>query len=201
MGEPVDWIALPVSEEVEAKGGEASMGDSVNRFGIRSATEQDLPDILGIYNHAVLHSVATADYEPQTLEARSVWYTERTKAGFPIFVAEERTSGEVVGWSAYGPYHNRYGYRFTVENSVYVSNDWRGQGIGKLLLPPLVEHATAGGYHSIIASIDGSNTASIRLHAAFGFEEVGRIREIVYKFDRWLDVVYMQRMLGERAPA
>lgn len=175
------------------------MGDSVNGFGIRSATVEDLPAILDIYNHAVLNSVATADYEPQTLEARSAWYAERTNGGFPIFVAVEGKAGAVVGWSAYGPYHNRYGYRFTVENSVYVSHDWRGRGVGKLLLPPLIDHATAGGYRSMIASIDGSNAASIRLHAALGFEEVGRIREIVYKFDRWLDVVYMQRMLGEGA--
>ena len=166
---------------------------------VRPATENDLPAILDIYNHAVAHSTASADYEPHTLAMRRQWFAERTGAGFPIFVAVDENAPDetaaIVGWSAYGPYHGRVGYRFTVENSVYVAADRWGQGIGKLLLAPLVSHAREQGFHSIIASIDGSNEASFRLHAAFGFERVGHFKEAVYKFDRWLDVVYMQLLL------
>ena len=165
---------------------------------VRPAGRHDLPGILDIYNHAVARSTATADYEPHTLEMRQAWFAERTEKGFPIFVAvhsEQEQPEQIVGWSAYGPYHARIGYRFTVENSVYVHADWRGQGVGKQLLPPLIEHATGHGFHSILASIDGSNEASIRLHAAFGFEQVARLKEVVYKFDQWLDVVYMQLLL------
>ena len=172
---------------------------------VRPATEDDLPAILDIYNHAVLHTTASADYEPQTLAVRQQWFAERTGAGFPIFVAVNDSAVEgtdrVVGWSAYGPYHGRIGYRFTVENSIYVAADRQGQGVGKLLLATLIAHARERGFHSIIAGIDGSNEASMRLHAAFGFEHVGRLKEVVYKFDRWLDVVYMQlRLANTPAP-
>ncbi len=104
---------------------------------VRPANGHDLPGILEIYNHAVAHSTATADYEPHTLEMRQAWFAERTEKGFPIFVAVHTNSEQpeqIVGWSAYGPYHTRIGYRFTVENSVYVHAEWRGQGVGKLLL-------------------------------------------------------------------
>lgn len=163
---------------------------------IRPATADDLPAILNIYNHAVLHSTATADYEPHTLAMRAQWFAERASAGFPIFVATDTDVQPqiVVGWSAYGPYHNRVGYRFTVENSVYVAPDQRGKGVGKALLAPLVEHAQAHGFHAMIASIDGDNEISMRLHAAFGFEHVARLKQTVYKFDKWLDVVYMQKI-------
>ena len=167
---------------------------------VRPATPDDLPAILDIYNHAVLHSTATADYEPHTLDMRTKWYAERTAAGFPIFVATEAAAVSdahaeaVVGWSAYGLYHSRVGYRFTVENSVYVAHDQRGRGVGKALLAPLLEHAQAHGFHAMLASIDSENEASLRLHSAYGFEPVARLKQTVFKFDRWLDVIYMQKI-------
>lgn len=160
---------------------------------IRVASEADLPEILAIYNHAVLHSTATADYEPATLEQRRVWLTSRQKLGLPVFVAER--SGQTVGWSSLSPYKDRIGYRFTAETSVYVAADARGQGVGKALLAPLLDAGRAAGLHSLVASIDSENDASIALHAAFGFAVVGRMQATVYKFDRWLDVVYMQLLL------
>jgi phosphinothricin acetyltransferase len=164
---------------------------------IRPAAENDLPAILDIYNDAVLNTVATADYEPQTLEMRREWFDLRVQKGLPIFVAEDE-AGRVVGWSALSPYHGRIGYRFTAETSIYVAADRRGQGIGRALLPPLIEAARQGGLHALIASIDGSNEASIRLHAAFGFEKVGYMKEVITKFGRWLDVVYMERLLSDQ---
>ena len=166
---------------------------------VRPATPDDLPAILDIYNHAVLHSTCTADYEPHTLALRAAWFAERTEKGFPIFAAEQADTGQIAGWSAYGPYHGRIGYRFTVENSVYVAHDRRGQGVGKRLLAPLIDHAAAHGFHAIIASIDSKNEASIRLHTAFGFEQVGHFKEVITKFDQWLDVVYMQLLLASSA--
>ncbi len=161
---------------------------------IRPATPADLPGILEIYNDAVLNTTATYDYEPRTLEHRTQWFEERQREGYPIFVAVSE-DGRVAGWSALNPFHARFGYRFTAENSVYVAADARGQGIGKLLLAPLIDGAKSRGLHAIIAAIDAQNEASIRLHAAFGFEKVGLFKQTGFKFGRWLDVVYMERLV------
>src|SRR6266511_2942526 len=161
---------------------------------IRPATRADLPGILEIYNDAVLHTTATYDYEPRTLEHRTQWFEERQRDNYPVFVAVDDAE-RVLGWSALNPYHARMGYRFTSENSVYVAAETRGQGTGKLLLAPLIEGARARGLHAIIAAIDATNEASIRLHAVFGFEKVGHFRETGFKFGRWLDVVYMEKLV------
>ena len=161
---------------------------------IRPATRSDLPGILEIYNDAVLTTTATYDYEPRTLEHRTQWFEERQRDGYPVFVAVD-DAGRVIGWSALNPFHARMGYRFTSENSVYVAVDMRGKGLGKLLLAPLIEGAKARGLHAIIAVIDADNEASIRLHAAFGFEKVGLFKQTGFKFNRWLDVVYMERLV------
>ncbi len=161
---------------------------------IRPATEADLPAILEIYNDAVLTTTASYDYEPRTLEHRRQWFAERQRDGYAVFVAADKT-GRVVGWSALNPYHARCGYRFTAENSVYVAADQRGRGVGKLLMTPLVEAARNRGLHAIIAAIDSSNAASVRLHASFGFEVVGVFKQVGYKFNRWLDVTYMELLL------
>jgi phosphinothricin acetyltransferase len=100
-----------------------------------------------------------------------------------------------VGWSSLNVYRAKPGYRHTVENSVYIDEGHRGRGIGKALLAPLIDMARELDMHVIIASIDSEMAASIRLHAGFGFEEVGRFREVGNKFGRWLDVVYMQKIL------
>lgn len=161
---------------------------------IRPATRADLPGILEIYNDAVLTTTATYDYEPRTLEHRTQWFEERQRDNFPVFAALD-DAGRVIGWSALNPFHTRFGYRFTSENSVYVAADMRGKGVGKLLLAPLIEGAKARGLHAIIAVIDADNEASIRLHAAFGFEKVGHFKQTGFKFNRWLDVVYMERLV------
>lgn len=161
---------------------------------IRPATHPDLPGILEIYNDAVLNTTATYDYEPRTLEHRTQWLEERQRERYPVFVAVDG-AGRVVGWSALNPFHARFGYRFTAENSVYVAADRRGQGLGKLLLAPLLDGAKDRGLHAIIAAIDAENEASIRLHARFAFERVGHFKQTGFKFGRWLDVVYMERLI------
>ncbi len=161
---------------------------------IRAAVRSDCPGILEIYNDAVLKTTASYDYEPRTLEHRQGWFDDHQQTSLPIFVAMDEL-GRIVGWSALNRYHDRRGYRFTTENSVYIAEGHRGRGLGKLLLAPLIQSARKLGLHAIIAAIDGQNAVSIRLHAGFGFEMVGRFNEVGYKFDRWLDVVYMQLLL------
>ena len=161
---------------------------------VRRATEEDLPGILEIYNDAVVTTTATYDYEPRSLEHRRQWFVERERDDYAVFVAVDEEQ-RVVGWSALNPYHARMGYRFTAENSVYVAASRRGQGIGRKLLGPLVAAAEKRGLRAIIAAIDADNEASIRLHASFGFEKVGYFRQVGYKFDRWLDVIYMEVLL------
>lgn len=161
---------------------------------IRPATRADLPGILEIYNDAVLNTTATYDYEPRTLEHRTQWFEDHQRDNYPVFVAQDE-AGRIVGWCALNPFHARMGYRFTSENSVYVAADSRGRGIGRLLLSPLIDAGRARGLHAIIAVIDADNEASIRLHARFGFEKVGHFKQTGFKFNRWLDVIYMEKLL------
>lgn len=164
---------------------------------IRPATRADVAGILTIYNDAVLNTTASWDYEPSTLDARLAWYDEHVACNFPVFVADH--DGQIVGWSAFGKFRAKIGYQFSVENSVYVAADQRGQGIGKLLIPPLIDAARERRLHVIIAGVEASNTVSIRLHAHFGFEEVARFKQVGYKFGRWLDLIFMQRILEPEA--
>ena len=161
---------------------------------IRPANSDDLPGILEIYNDAVLHTTATYDYEPRTLEHRRAWFDDHAQSNHPIFVAID-PAYRVVGWSSLNRYHDRMGYRFTTENSVYVAADQRGKGIGKLLMPPLIDGARERKLRAILAVIDADNAVSIRLHAAFGFERVGLFKQVGFKFGRWLDVAYMELLL------
>lgn len=161
---------------------------------IRPATPADLPAILEIYNDAVLHTTASYDEQPRTMEDRMDWFEARRRENYPIRVAVS-DGGEVLGWSALNPFHARAGYRFTAENSVYVAAASRGRGIGKLLLAPLLEAARTRGLHAIIAAIDAENEPSLRLHAGFGFEKVGHFKQTGFKFGRWLDVVYMEKLV------
>lgn len=166
---------------------------------IRRAKREDCVAILSIYNHAVLHTTASYDYEPRTLEHRFEWFEAHAREDMAIFVAEAGPEG-IVGWSALNKYHDRIGFRFTAENSVYVAEMWRGRGLGGLLLKPLIGAAEARGFHAILAAIDAENLSSIRLHAKHGFEKVGQFRQVGYKFGRWLDVVYMERLIGMPIP-
>ncbi len=161
---------------------------------IRAASYDDLPGILEIYNDAVLQTTATYDYEPRTLEHRRAWFEDHQKHNYPVFVAVNE-AGRVVGWSSLSRFHDRMGYRFTAENSVYVAADHRGRGLGKLLLAPLIEAARRQGLHAVVAGIDAANEASVRLHASFGFQKVAHLKQVGFKFNRWLDVVYMELLL------
>ena len=161
---------------------------------VRPATHDDLPGILEIYNEAVVNTTASYDYEPRTLEHRIAWFDDHVKNSLPVFVAVNE-AGRVAGWSALNRYHDRKGYQFTTENSIYIAADLRGRGIGKLLMRPLVDASRQSGLHAILAGIDAENEASIRLHASFGFVTVAHFKQVGFKFGRWLDVVYMELLL------
>lgn len=160
---------------------------------VRAATETDLAGILAIYNDAVANTTAIWNETASDLEGRRAWLGERTGRGFPVLVAEKK--GEVAGYATFGDFRPHEGYRFTVENSVYVRSDLRGRGIASLLMAPLIAEAGKLGMHAIIAGIEAGNLASIRLHERFGFREVARMPEVGRKFGRWLDLLLMQRML------
>lgn len=162
---------------------------------IRPATYTDLPAILEIYNDAVLCTTASYDYNPTTLEARTAWYEAHVRNNLPVFVAE-LGEGRIAGWSSLSSFRHAEGYCFTVEDSVYVATEHRGKGIGKLLLAPLIDVAQELGLHTIVAGIDADNQISVRLHSAFGFEQVAYLKQVAYKFDRWLDLILMQRILS-----
>lgn len=161
---------------------------------IRDAGLADVRSISEIYNEAVLTTTASYDYEPEPLERRLGWFAEHEALNLPMYVAVSG-SGEVVGWSSLSPFHRRPGFRFTVENSIYLAPNWRGQGIGRQLLEPLIRRGEELGLRSIIAAVDATNPASLRLHVHCGFKEVGRLPQVGYKFDRWLELVYLQRLL------
>jgi len=164
---------------------------------MRAAERADVPGILEIYNDAVLRTTASYDYEPSTLEARLDWFATKARHGFPVFVAEDESG--VVGWSSFGPFRPWPGYRHTIEHSVYVAAPRRGQGIGAMLIPPLIARAREMGMRAMVAGIDATNAPSLRLHARFGFEQVAHFKEVGFKFDRWLDLVFMELLLGDGA--
>jgi phosphinothricin acetyltransferase len=159
---------------------------------IRLARGGDLAPINDIYNYFVLHSTCTYQEEPESLESRRAWF-DRHGPTHPITVAE--LHGRVVGWGALSPFHARSAYRFTVENSVYVDHQHHRSGIGDSVLADLIVRARALNYRTIVAGIDASQEASIAIHAKHGFVKVGHLVEVGYKFDGWLDVVYMQLMV------
>ncbi len=160
---------------------------------LRDATVADLAAINAIYNYFVVHSTCTFQIEPETEAARLVWF-ERHAGVHPVIVAV--AGGEVLGWGALSRFYTREAFRHTVENSVYVRADAHRQGVGRQLLVELVRRASALGQHAVVAAIDSAQAGSLALHAELGFVEVGRLREVGYKFGRWLDLVYMQRLLG-----
>ncbi len=157
------------------------------------AEDADLPAIADIYNDAVLNSTATFDVQPWTPERRDQWFREHSH---PYAVLVAVRGDDVVGWAALSPFQRKPAYRFAGETSLYVRADLRGEGIGAILLARLLDVAARNGFHSVLARIVGDNPVSLRLHRRFGFRRVGVEREVGYKFDRWLDVIVVQKLLA-----
>lgn len=157
---------------------------------IRDATKSDVPAILGIYNDVVTNTTAIYDERPSTLEERQAWFEARSRS-FPVLVGE--LDGEIVGFSSFGEWRSRWGYRHTVEHSVHVRPGYRGKGFGRQLIEVLFPRAAAMNVHMMIAHIDSAATASLRLHAKLGFKSVGTFREVGKMHGGWLSVVAMQK--------
>jgi L-amino acid N-acyltransferase YncA len=160
---------------------------------VREAGLGDVPAITRIFNDAIVNTTAVYFYDPVTEKSRMDWLAAKLEERWPVFVADE--AGDVRGFSTYGPFRPWPAYQYSVEHSVYVHPERRGQGIGKLLIAPLIESAKTRGIHTMIAGIDSSNTASLRLHQYFGFVPVAHFKEVGFKFDRWLDLVFLQLWL------
>jgi L-amino acid N-acyltransferase YncA len=162
---------------------------------IRDATEADVPDIQAIYAHHVLHGTGTFEEDPPSVEEMLVRFRKVVNLGCVWLAAVDATG--VLGYGYYAPFRDRSAYRFTVEDSIYVREDVRGQGVGKALVSRLIELGTAAGLRQMIAVIgDSENVGSIGVHASLGFHMIGTMRAAGIKFGRWIDVVTMQRPLG-----
>lgn len=161
---------------------------------IRDATPSDAPAVAAIYGHHVLHGTASYDTEPPTAEDRARKIAEVQARGWPFLVAE--ADGTVAGYAFATQFRDRPAYAFACENSVYVHPDFLRRGIGQQLVAELIERAARCGFRQMVAVIGGPEEASVRLHAACGFENAGRLTGMGWKKGRWLDNVYMQRPLG-----
>ena len=148
---------------------------------------------MAIYNHAVVNTTAIWNDVVVDLENRRAWCRGRSEAGFPVLVAAEDFA--VLGYGSYGPFRAFDGYRLTVEHSIYVAESARRHGIGSALLQGLERDARRAGMHVMLGGIAADNEPSLRLHARHGFVETARMPEVGQKFGRWLDLVFMQKVL------
>ncbi len=164
----------------------------------RHAVEADLEAIQRIYNDAILTTTATWDEEPWSWERRVAWWEAHNNPMEPILVAE--CDGSVVGFAYLTRYSPKSGWRFTREDTIYIDADWRGRGVGRHLLGALIAEARRIGIHLVVASITTENEASLWLHKAFGFEDVGDFREAGFKFGRRLDTSFLQLVLDDVHP-
>ena len=157
---------------------------------VRDASEADLPAILDIYNHAVLNETSIWNDDVSDLAGRREWWQARTAQGFPVYVAD--VDGTVSGYGTFGEFRPNQGYRFTVEHSIYVAPSVQRRGIGSVLLTRLIAEARRTNKHAMIGGIASDNLAS---HQRFGFVETGRMPQVGFKFGRWLDLVFVQKLL------
>lgn len=149
--------------------------------------------MLEIYNEVIANTTAVYDFRPHGMDSIKRSFEDKTSRGMPVIVAE--ADGKIAGYANYGPFRNWAAYRYSVEHSLYVHKDCRGRGISKLLLAELIRIAKENEVKTMIGGIDSGNEVSIGLHEKFGFRECGRIRQVGYKFGKWLDLVFMQLLM------
>lgn len=163
------------------------------QLNVRPYQTQDCSSILEIVNYNIHYTTNIYEYLPRTLEEQIQQLEDKLKKGFPILVAE--INNEVVGFGYYSEFRTRPAYQFTIEHSVYVSNQYHNKGIGKILLSELIQLAKKQNKNTMIAVIDSENQNSVVFHQKAGFKTVGIIEQSGYKFDRWLNSVIMQLLL------
>ncbi|WP_223069736.1 GNAT family N-acetyltransferase [Paenibacillus caui] len=161
---------------------------------LREALFEDLPEMLDIYNEAVLNSTATFDLQAQTLEERTVWF-DKYGENYPLIIAE--LHGKVAGYSSLSPFRAKPAYAYSTELSVYIASEFRGQGIGSVLVAEILKRAAELGYHNVVSGVVGGNEASRKLHEKFGFAYIGCFKEVGLKFGEWQDVHFYQLLLNK----
>jgi phosphinothricin acetyltransferase len=164
------------------------------KYVIRNCTEKQLPEILAIYNDVILNSTALYEYKPYTMNIIQSWYSAKLRGNYPILGAFNQDE-MLLGFATFGPFRDYPAYKYTVEHSIYIRSDRRGQGLGKMLLGKLIENAEAQDYHVMIAAIDALNIASIKFHEKARFVFCGKIKDSGYKFGKWLDLAFYQLIL------
>lgn len=157
---------------------------------IRNATEKDLLAILEITNYEIMHGTALYHYKQKSLEEQQIWFQNKIENKRPVLVIEQQKV--VVGFGTYDTFRPFEGFKYSVEHSLYINKNFRGLGLGKLLLKALITEAKKDKLHIMIAGIDAENKGSINLHYQFGFREVGRFPEVGFKFEKRLNLVFMQ---------
>jgi phosphinothricin acetyltransferase len=165
-------------------------------FKIRKFTPQDIKEVIEIYNYYVLTSASTFDKETPSHKEMHAKFSALLDQKMPILIAEK--DKKVIGYAYTTPYRQRWGYRYSVEDSIFIDKDYIGQGVGEILLTELIKEATNLGYKQMIAIIgDSSNKASVSLHKKLGFNIIGQMPRIGRKFNRWLDNIIMQKSLDK----
>lgn len=160
---------------------------------IRKADKKDVKRINEIYNQAVLNTTSTIDIEPRSLDYQINWFKMHNDR-FAIFVAEENNA--VIGWASLSLWSDKLGYMGVAEDSIYVDEKYKGNGTGKLLLNKLIEHAKANEFHTIVARISDGNDVSVHLHEKYGFKLIGTLKELGYKFGRYIDIHIFQLIIN-----
>ena len=162
-------------------------------FTLSAAARGQLPEILDIYNEVIRNSTAVFSDVEVTLQDREAWFEAKQAGGFPVLVAAD--SSGVVGFGTFGDFRTWPGYRHSVEHTVHVRADRRGRGVGQALVAALLQEAGRQRKHVMIGGIDAQNVTSIALHEKLGFKVVGELQEVAFKFGRWLDLKFMQRLI------
>lgn len=159
----------------------------------RDAVEQDVPEILAIYNDVIATSTAVYRDDPASLDDRLEWFNARRAQAYPILVAADDSG--ILGFASYGDFRSWPGYRFSVEHTVHIRADERGRGVGTMLMQALITRAIEQDKHVMIGGVDADNEPSLRFHERLGFLRAAHLRQVGFKFGRWLDLVFVQRIL------
>jgi phosphinothricin acetyltransferase len=154
--------------------------------------------ILAIFNEAIANSTALYDYQPRAAESMVGWFQAKTKGRYPVIGIED-DAGTLMGFGSYGPFRAWPAYKYTVEHSIYIDARFRGRGLGRRLLEAVIDAAVEQDYHVMVGGIDAANAVSIRLHERLGFTHCGTVAQAGFKFGRWLDLAFYQKILATPA--
>lgn len=163
-------------------------------YQLKECTEKQLSEILEIFNEAILNSTALYDYKTRSMDTMQSWYVDKQRGNYPIIGVFDKDN-VLLGFATYGQFRVRPAYKYTVEHSVYVRSDKRGHGLGKALLQEIIIKAEEQSFHVMVGVIDASNEISLKLHEKEGFEFVGIMKQVGYKFGKWLDASFYQLIL------